>query len=126
MNAIVSGKVEKPEGSMVFKSELVIDLSITTKQRFEYYFDSLYTNVKYYLKLVTVPNDENIIATLLTPIPYTQMTDVQFRVFYEGAFRDFTTDVIIENNLLTIYVKYSGKTPSQVFSSVEIGTLEII
>ncbi len=126
MDAIVAGKVEKPEGSLVFKSELVIDLSTTTGMSFEYYFDSsLYGNAKHYLRLVTVPNDEGIVTTLLTPVPYTRMMEVNFRVFYAGVFRDFPTNVIINNNTqLYIYVAYSGQTPKQVFSLVEIGTLE--
>lgn len=127
MDAIVSGKQEKTEGSLgVFKSELVIDLSTTTGMSFEYYFDSsLYGNAKHYLRLVTVPNDEGIVTTLLTPVPYTRMMEVNFRVFYEGAFRDFPTNIVINNNTqLYIYVSYSGKTPKQIFTSVEIGTLE--
>lgn len=127
MNAIVAGKQEKTEGSLgVFKSELVIDLSTTTGMSFEYYFDSsLYGNAKHYLRLVTVPNDEGIVTTLLTPVPYTRMMGVNFRVFYAGTFRDFPTNVVINNNnRLYIYVNYSGQTPKQIFTSVEIGTLE--
>lgn len=128
MNAIVSGKVEKPEGSLVFKSKLIIDLSTTTDMIFEYYFDSsLYGNVKHYLRLVTVPNDEGIVTTLLTPVPYTRMIDVNFRASNPstGYFGNFATDVIVEDNTrLFINVKAVGQSAKHVFTSAEIGTLE--
>lgn len=129
MDAIVVGKQEKVEGSLVFKSQLVIDLTTTTSRVFRYTYDPSFYDTKYYLKLVTVPDDNGVISTLLTPIPYTAMTNVPFKVFYASVFREFKTDIttidgIDQSKRLEITVNYSGHTPSEVFTSVEIGTLE--
>lgn len=130
MDAIVAGKQEKVEGSVgVFKSVLTFDLTTVTGMVFTQVYDESFYNTKYYLRLITVPDENGIISTLLTPVPYTLMTEVPFKVFYANIFRSFLTDIstldtITNQKRLQIIVNYSEQTPSQVFTSVEIGTLE--
>lgn len=119
MNAIVVGKAEKPEGSLVFKTEQTANLYNT-----DYTF---YTDLNHkYIKVVTKNNLISIICAYFTdpdnnkywfcfyPVPYDNTVWTRFR-------RSSDDDYVN----ITMYDNYQNRLNlNDYYTSIEIGTLE--
>jgi hypothetical protein len=119
MNAIVAGKVEKPEGSLVFKTEQTADLYNT-----DYTF---YTNItNKYIKVVTKNNLISIICACCTdpaaikywfcfyPEPYNNTVWTQFTRPTDNSYVNI---IMYDNdqNFLNL---------NDYYTSIELGVLE--
>lgn len=117
MDAIVSGKVEKPEGSMVFKT--IESFVVPNIEGTWYVYNG---NTEYYSKLVKiVTNDDNI-------------TIFPMKSVFDGSSSQSTVLALGKNSTSTLF--YTQGYPPYAFiissrtaknsyiKSVEIGTLE--
>lgn len=119
MNAIVVGKAEKPEGSLVFKTEQTADLYNTNY--------TFYTDLNHkYIKVVTKNNLISIICAYCIdpgaskywfcfyPVPYDNTVWTRFRRPTDNSYVNIT---MYDNyqNLLNL---------NDYYTSIEIGTLE--
>lgn len=119
MNAIVAGKAEKPEGSLVFKTEQTADLYNT--------YCTFYTNItNKYIKVVTKNNLISIICALCTdpaalkywfcfyPDPYNNTVWTQFMRPTDNSYVNITM-YDNDQNFLNL---------NDYYTSIEIGMLE--
>lgn len=119
MNAIVAGKQEKTEGSLVFKTEQIADLYNTNY--------AFYTNItNKYIKVVTKNNLISIICALCTnpsvykywfcfyPEPYNNTVWTQF---VRPTDNSYVNIIMCDNdqNFLNL---------NDYYTSIELGTLE--
>lgn len=113
MNAIVAGKVEKPEGSMIFKT---IESFVVPDISNEWYVYN--GNTEYYHKLVKIiTNDDNI---AIFPMEFVISSETVLSMGKDGVKTTFG----LQGYPPYAFIIYSREVMSSYIKSVEIGTLE--